>query len=224
MTTPAVGGGLRPFLRACTKSRRSPANSAVGLRYKELSAIEWKPHFLDEGMNRSRWELRLRLRRAACGSAGTFRRQQIREHPCVRTRRKHGDARSAGENSLGRKDIEQRLGYRGFAGNLLKSLAQSGWANGGGFCELNRGLAFRGAGDHTHLVGSGLADGGGHLAQGVHYLLFNLVDHAGVAEVDLADVNGAELIAPRLRLVRNLGAHGLAHVVARLEHFRQRHV
>ena len=53
---------------------------------------------------------------------------------------------------------------------------------------------------------------------------FDLVDHARVAEMDLADVDGAELVAPFLGLRGNLGAHGLAHGVAVFEHLRQLHV
>ena len=71
---------------------------------------------------------------------------------------------------------------------------------------------------------AGLADGGGHLAQAVHHLLFDLVDHSDIAEMHLADVDGAQLIAPLLRFVGDFGAHGLAHVVARLQHFRELHV
>jgi hypothetical protein len=90
--------------------------------------------------------------------------------------------------------------------------------------RVDPGFALGGTGDHADLVGARLLDGGSHLAQAVHHLLFDLVDHAGVAEMHLADVDRAQLVAPGLRFAGDLGAHALAHGVARLEHFRQLHI
>ena len=42
--------------------------------------------------------------------------------------------------------------------------------------------------------------------------------------MDLADVHRPQLVTPLLGLAGDLLAHGLAHVVARLQHLSQRHV
>jgi MFS family permease len=73
--------------------------------------------------------------------------------------------------------------------------------------ELDRRLPLRRAGDQVHLVGAVLPDRGGHLPQPVHHLLLDLLDHVAVAEMDLADVDRAERIAPVLRLRAHLVAH-----------------
>src|SRR5690349_24717934 len=63
-----------------------------------------------------------------------------------------------------------------------------------------------------------------HDALPIYDFLFDLTDHPDVAEMHFANVDRSELIAPCLRLARDFGAHRLAHVVARLEHLRERHV
>lgn len=54
--------------------------------------------------------------------------------------------------------------------------------------------------------------------------MLDLADHADVAEVDLADVDRAELVAPLVGLRRNLVADVVAHRVAVHHHRGERHV
>ena len=59
-----------------------------------------------------------------------------------------------------------------------------------------------------------------HLAQSIDDLLLDLRGHAKVAEMDLAHVDAAHVVAPLFRLGRDFLAHDTAHCVPVLEHIR----
>lgn len=101
--------------------------------------------------------------------------------------------------------------------HLLVSGELEDYEDRGGFSEFDCGLALGRARDDADLIRSVLLDGRCHLAQPVHYLFFDLLDHLAVAEVHLADVHRTHLVSPLVRLWRNLGAHRLAHRVAVLQ-------
>ena len=90
--------------------------------------------------------------------------------------------------------------------------------------EFIGGTLFGGARDDVHLIGSILLDGGGHLTQTVHHLGLNLTDHSKISEMNFADINRAEAVAPFLRLGRDFGSDSLTHEMPVLKHLGQRHI
>ena len=62
------------------------------------------------------------------------------------------------------------------------------------------------------------------MPQAVDDFALDLADHADVAEVDLADVNRAQLVAPLVGFRGDLVADVVAHCVAVYHHGSERHV
>ena len=134
------------------------------------------------------------------------------------------DAGFAGNDVLRFQHIEQGAGDVRVLRDFLQRRPHNLRAHGGGLGELDGRLLFGRAGDDVHLVGAVLLDGGGDLPQPVHDFFLDLLDHTGVAEMDLADVNRAEAVTPFLRLRGDFLAHGLAHGMAVLQHVGKFHV
>jgi hypothetical protein len=110
------------------------------------------------------------------------------------------------------------------AGDLLNGRTDEVGTNGRGMGKFGRGGAFRAAFDDGNLIGTLLADGGSDLAQAVDHFLLNLMNHLVVAEVDLADINRAQPVAPGVGLWSDFLAHFAAHAVAVFQEVLQRHV
>lgn len=138
--------------------------------------------------------------------------------------RDEGDVHFAFKHSLVFEDFEHGGGDLFVLGDFLEGEADDVGAHGGGFGKFDGGLTFGGGGDDGDLVGSVLFDGRGDLAKAVDDFFFDLADHAGVAEVDFTDVNGAEGIAPVGGFGGDFGADGAAHGVAILQHVGEFHV
>jgi len=138
--------------------------------------------------------------------------------------RDEGDAGFAGNDVLRFQHAEQRAGDVRVLRDLFQRQSHDLRAHGGGLGKLDGGLLFGGAGDDVHLVGAVLLDGGGDLPQPVHDLFLDLLDHAGVAEVHFADIDGAEAVTPFLRERRDFLAHGQAHGMPVLQHVGELHV
>ena len=120
--------------------------------------------------------------------------------------------------------LKQRVQHFFVLGDFLQGRAHNVRAHGGRFGKLDGGLSFRSAGDDAHLIRPGLFDGSGHLPQTVHHFFFNLLDHVVVAEMHLADIDGAEAVTPFAGFGRDFFAHGLAHGVAVLQHPVERQI
>ena len=134
------------------------------------------------------------------------------------------DVGFAGNDVLRFQHVEQGVRDVRVLRDLFQRQPHNLRAHGGGLGKLDGGLLFRRAGDDVHLVGAVLLDGGGDLPQPVHDLFLNLLDHAGVAEMHLADIDGAEAVTPFLRLRGDFLAHGQAHGMPVLQHVGELHV
>ena len=89
--------------------------------------------------------------------------------------------------------VRETDGYSGFAAT---ELADDLRAHGGRLGKFDGGLALGRAGDEVDLVGAILTNGRRHLPEPVHHFFLDLGNHVGVAEMDLADVDAAERVAP----------------------------
>jgi len=99
------------------------------------------------------------------------------------------DVGFAGNDVLRFQHGEQGVGDVRVLRDLFQRQPHNLRAHGGGLGKLDGGLLFRRAGNDVHLVGAVLLDGGGD--RPVHDLFLDLLDHARVAEVHLADMAGA---------------------------------
>src|SRR6185503_16950283 len=143
-------------------------------------------------------------------------RDEIAEH--ATPARHQRDLGFAVEDALRLQDLEHRARDLRLLADSLERVADDAWAHRRRLRQLDRGLALGGAGDDAHLVHAVLLDRARHLTQAIHDLGLDALDHGGVTVVHRADVHRAKLVAPLLRLGRDLVADGLAHHVAVLEH------
>ena len=103
------------------------------------------------------------------------------------------------EDLLGFENVEQSAENLRITSNLLQSSANDARTRRGCFGKFDGGLALGSVGDDADLVGTVLFDSRGDLAQAVHHFFLDLLDHVGVAEMNLADIDRAEPVAPFVR-------------------------
>src|SRR5437867_12195058 len=145
--------------------------------------------------NASAWPLSLGGQR---GARFSFRRGgQLLEQ--LISRRDESEVGLALQKRLCFENVEQSPENFPVTRDLLQAGPNDARTCRGRLGKFDGRLTLGGVGDNAHLVCPVLLDQGGDLAKPVDDLLLDLLDHRGVAEMDLANIDRTEPVAPFMR-------------------------